>query len=54
MAKKGPRKMITLECSECKNKNYHTEKNTRNTTDRVELKKFCKHDRKVTIHKETK
>lgn len=54
MAKKGPRKIINLECSVCKNRNYSTEKNTRNTTDKMELNKFCKFCRKNTLHKETK
>ena len=40
MAKKGEaRERITLQCTECKSENYRTEKNKRNTTDRLELKK---------------
>ncbi len=54
MAKKGPRKLISLECTECKQRNYTTTKNDRNTTGKLELKKYCKRDRKVTAHKETK
>ena len=34
MAAKGPRENITLECTECKNRNYMTSKNKRNNTDR--------------------
>ena len=30
MAAKGPRENITLECTECKNRNYVTSKNKRN------------------------
>ena len=30
MAAKGPRESITLECTECKRRNYMTEKNKRN------------------------
>ena len=32
MAAKGPRENIILECTECKNRNYMTSKNKRNTT----------------------
>ena len=32
---------ITLACTECKERNYITTKNRRNTPDRLELKKFC-------------
>ena len=52
--KKDIRPVIVLECTECKERNYATTKNTRNTTDRLELKKYCKRDRKQTVHKETK
>ena len=39
---------IHLQCTECKRKNYITTKN------KLELKKYCPHDRKHTIHKELK
>ena len=55
MAKKGEnRERITLQCTECKHENYRTEKNKKNTTDRLELKKFCKWCKKTTDHKEKK
>lgn len=54
MAKKGPRKIITLECTECKERNYTTKKNERNTTDKLEIKKYCKKQKKHTVHKEIK
>ena len=54
MAAKGPRENITLECTECKNRNYMTSKNKRNNTDRLELVKYCKFCKKRTTHKETK
>lgn len=39
MAKKGEnRERITLVCTVCKEENYRTEKNKKNTTDRLELK----------------
>jgi large subunit ribosomal protein L33 len=45
---------ITLECTECKQRNYDTIKNKKNDPDRLELKKYCKFCRKETLHKETK
>ncbi|HBO84526.1 MAG TPA: 50S ribosomal protein L33, partial [Deltaproteobacteria bacterium] len=37
------RDIITLACTECKNKNYTTTKNKKTVTEKLELKKFCKH-----------
>jgi len=63
MAKsKGTRILITLECTECRtniNKRssgvsrYLTQKNL-NNPQRMELKKYCPHCNKPTIHKEIK
>jgi large subunit ribosomal protein L33 len=46
--------MIKLECTECKNINYHSRKNKKNTPNRLEVSKYCKHCKKHTAHKETK
>ncbi len=56
MATKGKenRIVVTLACTECKHRNYTTTKNKRNDPDRLELRKFCRYDRKHTIHRETK
>ena len=54
MATKGPRENITLECTECKRRNYITSKKKRNNADRLELTKYCKFCKKRTTHKETK
>ena len=54
MAKAGNRVKITLRCSECKQRNYNTNKNKRNTTERLELNKYCPFCRKHTLHVETK
>lgn len=54
MAKAGARIKITLRCSECKQRNYNTNKNKKNTPDRLELNKFCPFCRKHTVHNETK
>ncbi len=53
MARQG-REIITLQCSECKNRNYTTTKNKKTMTEKVELRKFCRHERKHTIHREVK
>jgi len=53
-AKKGAVELIALECTDCKRRNYTTKKNRRNTQSKLELKKYCKFDRKHTIHKETR
>ena len=45
---------ITLQCGECKRRNYATTKNKKKTTERLELNKYCNHCRKHTAHKETK
>ncbi len=54
MAKKGKRQLITLACSVCQSRNYHTPKNVTNTTKRLEFNKYCKKCRKSTLHKEAK
>ena len=54
MAKKDVRPVITLTCSNCKNRNYTTQKNRRNDPGRLELKKYCRFCRKHTVHKEAK
>ena len=64
MAKKVTRVVVTLECTEARTSSdpkrsngvsrYTTEKNRRNTTERLELKKFNTHLNRMTIHKEIK
>ncbi|MDP2858152.1 MAG: 50S ribosomal protein L33 [Bacillota bacterium] len=54
MAKKENRVIITLACTECKERNYTTEKNRKNDSGRVELQKFCPRCRKHTAHRETR
>ena len=48
------RKKITLECTVCKQRNYDTMKEPKNTPDRLEINKYCRFCRKHTLHKETK
>ena len=60
MAKKGNRVQVILECTEHKESGmpgmsrYITTKNKKNTTERLELKKFNPVLHKVTLHKEIK
>ncbi len=48
------RENITLACSQCKQRNYRTSKNKKTTTDKLELKKYCRFCRSHTLHKESK
>ena len=60
MAKKGNRIQVILECTEHKESGvpgmsrYITTKNRKNTTARIELKKYNPVLKKVTLHKEIK
>lgn len=60
MAKKGNRVQVILECTEHKNSGksgtsrYITTKNRKNTTERLELKKYNPVLKKYTVHKEIK
>lgn len=60
MARKGNRIQVILECTEQKNSDvpgmsrYITTKNKKNTTERIELKKYNPFMKKVTLHKEIK
>lgn len=61
--KKSIRINITLECIECRNSKekkkfgvsrYLTNKNRRNTQEKLELSKYCKYCKKHVVHKEIK
>lgn len=60
MAKKGNRIQVILECTEHKAtgmagmSRYITTKNRKNTTERIELKKYNPVLKKYTLHKEIK
>jgi large subunit ribosomal protein L33 len=60
MAKKGSRIQVIMECTEHKDSGmpgtsrYVTTKNKKNTTERLELKKYNRILKKVTVHKEIK
>jgi large subunit ribosomal protein L33 len=48
------RDRITLECTECKERNYTSTKNKRLHPQRVEFKKYCPRCRTHRTHKETR
>lgn len=54
MARKDNRVQIWLKCTVCNNFNYVTKKNVKNTTDKMEIKKYCNTCQKATLHKEAK
>jgi large subunit ribosomal protein L33 len=54
MAKGDNRPKITLACPECKRRHYNTVKNRVNDRDRLEQKKYCRRERKHTLHRETR
>ena len=60
MAKKGNRVQVILECTEHKTSGeagtsrYITNKNKKNTPERIELKKYNPILKKYTVHKEIK
>ncbi|MRG87999.1 50S ribosomal protein L33 [Salinibacillus xinjiangensis] len=48
------RKKVILACTECHNRNYSSYKNSESESGRLEIKKYCKHCGKHTLHQETK
>ena len=59
MAKKGNRVQVILECTEARKEGdtpsrYVTTKNRKTTTNRLELKKYNRFLRRVTLHREIK
>jgi len=51
MAKKK-KPFIKLQCTECKEINYYTNKSKGLVEEKLELKKFCKRCKKHILHKE--
>ena len=53
--KTDARTPIGLKCSKCgKMTRRHTQKNAKNTTDKLEIKKYCPFCKSVQVFKETK
>lgn len=53
MAKKEQRIKLAMVCQVCKAQNYITSKNKLNVKDKLLMKKYCKHCKKRTDHKES-
>jgi large subunit ribosomal protein L33 len=51
MAKKSKREFVWLECKECGQRNYRTSISTAEGSAKIELKKYCRGERKRTVHK---
>jgi len=51
VAKKSKREDVWLECTECSHRNYRTDVSVLAGTPKLELKKYCKNERKRTVHK---
>jgi large subunit ribosomal protein L33 len=51
---KDDREHVTLACGNCEDRSYHTKKNKRNTTSRLELKKYCPKCRSHKVYRETR
>ena len=48
------RDLISLQCEQCKRRNYTSTKNKKTHTDKLSLRKFCPACRTHTVHKESK
>ncbi|MEW6545932.1 MAG: 50S ribosomal protein L33 [Bacillota bacterium] len=48
------RVIVTMACTECKERNYTTTKNKKNDPNRLELRKYCPTCRRHTLHRETR
>ena len=57
MAKKGARELVGMICTVCKSQNYVTNRNKVNMDTKgigkLNIKKYCKVCKKMTLHKET-
>ena len=51
MAKATKREYVWLQCKECNDLNYRTSVNVQGGVPKLELKKFCRRERKRTLHK---
>ncbi|PKB80801.1 MAG: 50S ribosomal protein L33 [SAR202 cluster bacterium Io17-Chloro-G9] len=48
------RQIITLQCGDCRERNYTTVKNRRNDPQRVELRKYCSRCQVHKVHREVR
>ncbi len=45
---------VTLQCPDCKEKNYTVIRNKKNNKEKLNIKKYCPRCKKHTVHKEIK
>ena len=48
------RDQISLQCDQCKRRNYMSSRNKKKSTEKLSLRKFCPACRTHTLHKEGK
>jgi large subunit ribosomal protein L33 len=48
------RELISLQCEQCKRRNYTSTKNKKTSTEKLAMRKFCSSCRTHTVHKESK
>ncbi len=48
------RDLISLQCEQCKRRNYTSTRNKKRATEKLALRKFCPFCRTHTVHKEAK
>ena len=51
MAKAAKREYVWLQCKECNDLNYRTTVNVLGGVPKLELRKYCRRQRKRTVHK---
>jgi len=51
MAKAAKREYVWLQCKSCDDLNYRTTVNVMGGTPKIELNKYCRRERKRTVHK---
>ncbi|MGE3853417.1 MAG: 50S ribosomal protein L33 [Planctomycetota bacterium] len=51
---KDARDYVWLECTECGERNYRTQKRMKGVQTKLQLKKYCSRERKHTVHVEKK
>ena len=54
MAKNENREGVGLKCTVCNTIGYLTSKNKKNTTEKLQIKKYCSNCKKTTLHTERK
>jgi len=48
------RDLVSLQCDQCKRRNYTTTRNKKTSSEKLAMKKFCPTCRGHTVHKEGK